>query len=226
MLSADKIQHLLVTYPVFLFSLVFHEYAHAWMGLKRGDDLAKAQGRLTLNPLPHMDPIGTFAMPVFLMLSNFGFMFGYAKPVPMNPRTSSKDMAIVALAGPISNIMLIPVFLAAAFAIGKTFGVSVMLGDHGMVWVGMEEHPIAGALFMMMFSGAVWNVVLAYFNMLPVPPLDGSKVLYYFLPMKGRELFRQFQRYSWIALLLVIFVFGSIVFIPVVLAQLIFIGFL
>ena len=189
--TADAILSVVIMFPVFLFSLVFHECAHAWMGLRRGDDLAYHMGRLTLNPIPHIDPVGTLILPIFLMLSPGGMMFGWAKPVPVNPKVSSKDMMIIAAAGPLSNLLLIPVFLALTFALSRT--------------AGPEPNAVLEALVNMAWMGVVWNVILAGFNLIPIPPLDGSKILYYFLPRQGRELMRMAGQYSFILFVLLIF---------------------
>lgn len=189
--TADAIRDVVIMFPVFLFSLVFHECAHAWMGLRRGDDLAYHMGRLTLNPIPHIDPVGTLILPIFLMLSPGGMMFGWAKPVPVNPKVSTKDMMIIAAAGPLSNMLLIPVFLALTFALSRT--------------VGPESSEVLKALLSMAQMGVVWNVILAGFNLIPIPPLDGSKILYYFLPRQGRELMRIAGQYSFLLFVLLIF---------------------
>ena len=191
LITTENLTNLLLTFPVFLISLVFHEYAHAWMGLRRGDDLAKHMGRLTLNPVPHIDPIGTLLLPIFFMLSGSGFMFGWAKPVPVNPRVSSRDLALIALAGPASNLLLIPLFFAIAFALGHTFG--------------PDMNPTVHALYRMAGAGILWNVILAVFNMVPIPPLDGSKILYYFLPINLRAKYMSLSRYSFLFFLAIFF---------------------
>ena len=191
--TADAILSVVIMFPVFLFSLEFHECAHAWMGLRRGDDLAYHMGRLTLNPIPHIDPIGTLLLPVFLMLSGSGFMFGWAKPVPVNPRVSSKDMMLIAAAGPLSNILLIIPFFGLAFVLARTLG--------------PESGVVPVALFTMAKAGVMWNVILAVFNLIPIPPLDGSKMLYYFLPNQGRELLRMAGQYSFL-------LFAALIFTP------------
>ena len=207
-LSPENITNALLTFPVFLFSLVFHEYAHAWMGLRRGDDLAKHMGRLTLNPLPHIDPIGTVLLPLFIMLSGAGFMFGWAKPVPVNPRVSSKDMMFIALAGPVANMLLIPVFFAIALGLGHTFG--------------PDMNPTVYALYRMAGAGIIWNVVLAAFNLIPVPPLDGSKILYHFLPSNLRQKMMSLGRYSFIILLVFLFTpLRQVIFLPIAIVLLI-----
>jgi len=201
-ITPENLTNLVLTFPVFLFSLVFHEYAHAWMGLRRGDDLAKHMGRLTLNPLPHIDPIGTVLLPVFLMMSGSGFMFGWAKPVPVNPRVSSKDMALIALAGPAANLLLVPLFFTAAFAYGHTLG--------------PEMSPVAYGVYRMLGAGIIWNLVLAGFNLVPIPPLDGSKILYYFLPFNLRQKMLELGRYSFILFMIFIFTpLKLVVFLPI-----------
>ena len=200
--TPDALRNLLLTFPVFLFSLVFHECAHAWMGLRRGDDLAYRMGRLTLNPLPHIDPIGTILLPVLMMLRGTGFMFGWAKPVPVNPRTSSKDMMFIAAAGPLSNMLLVPLFAVVAFGLGKTLG--------------PDPNPTLLGVYVMACAGIKWNVILAAFNLLPIPPLDGSKIVYYFLPSNLRQVMRSAERYSFILFLVIIFTpLGWIVFFPI-----------
>ena len=139
---------LLLLVPVLIFALCFHEFAHAWVAYKLGDPTAKQSGRLTLNPLAHLDPMGS------LMILIIGF--GYAKPVPVdarylkNPRT---DMMKVAFAGPAANLLL-------AF-VGGTI---------------IRAHIVGGSLILMLYLFTQINIMLAVFNMIPVPPLDGSKI--------------------------------------------------
>ena len=191
--TAEALLSVVLVFPVFLFSLVFHECAHAWMGMRRGDDLAYHMGRLTLNPLPHIDPIGTLVLPIVLMLSGSGFMFGWAKPAPVNPRVSSKDMMLIAAAGPVSNMLLVLPFFAIAFGLARTMG--------------PDPSPLMTALLTMAWSGVMWNVILAVFNLIPFPPLDGSKILYHFLPSGARELMRAAGRYSFL-------LFAALIFTP------------
>ncbi len=189
--TADAILGVVLVFPVFLFSLVFHECAHAWMGRRLGDDTAYHLGRLTLNPLPHIDPIGTLILPIIMMLSPGGFMFGWAKPVPVSMRVSSRDMAVIAAAGPLSNVLLILPFFALAFGLART--------------AGPAPGPLLDALLVMAKAGVMWNVILAVFNMIPIPPLDGSKILYHFLPIEGRKLMQAASRYSFLLFALLIF---------------------
>ena len=168
--------------PIFLFSLVFHEYAHAAVAYRLGDRLAAWTGRLTLDPRPHLDPVGSIFMPVAGIAvgwatSGVGFIFGWAKPVPVNPRdlrNASRDMAIIALAGPVANLFLLGV---CAFLI------------RGLVASGVGPDDGLSVVLEMAAFGVYINGLLALFNMIPLPPLDGSKVLAFVLgPELGQKL--------------------------------------
>jgi len=147
--------------------LPFHEYAHAWTAYKLGDGTAKAYGRLTLNPLAHIDPMGAFCM---LILP-----FGWAKPVPIDPRHASRKIsqrtfvALTAAAGPLSNILLSLIFVAISKLV-------MLIG--GAAFSGQVTLPYFAWAFHMI---AYMSVFLALFNLIPIPPLDGSKILFYFL---------------------------------------------
>ncbi|MBJ94491.1 MAG: site-2 protease family protein [Rickettsiales bacterium] len=168
-LIIEKLEVVLAAGPVFLFSLVFHEYAHALAAHRLGDSTAAWSGRLTMNPSVHIDPIGSIAMPMVGMLMG-GFIFGWAKPVPFNPRNlrnAPRDTMLIALAGPVSNLILLIVCVAATRALVLS----------GMATGG----GLAEILVQMLVWGIYINALLAVFNMIPLPPLDGSKVLAYFL---------------------------------------------
>jgi Zn-dependent protease len=184
---------------VLIFSIVVHEVAHGWAALKLGDDTAYRMGRLTLNPLPHIDPIGSIIVPVVLSLSA-GIPFGWAKPVPVHVgrlNNPNDDHPKVAAAGPVSNLLL-----ALIFAV--LLGVTVAVG-------GVPPHgggPSALAfLFTMFQTGIMINVVLAVFNLLPLPPLDGSWIVSRFLPPEPRANFENLRRYG------MVLVFGFILMI-------------
>jgi len=170
-LSAEHIALGLTIYVVLLFSLSVHESAHAWMAWKLGDDTAKRLGRVSLNPIVHMDPIGTLLFPIIQIFTSVPLL-GWAKPTPYNPANFRRDVSLrkghmlVAAAGPVSNFLLALVFT----------GVLVLLIRTGLVQTA-ESFPVTLALL-----GIQLNVVLALFNLVPIPPLDGSKVASYGLP--------------------------------------------
>jgi len=186
---------------VLLFSIVFHEVAHGKIALLRGDTTARDAGRLTLNPLPHIDIFGTILFPLFLVITKSPVMFGWAKPVPVNPlglKDMKKDMGLVALAGPASNVFL-------AVLSGLIFRISApVLGS---------SHVIS---YMAFFSVYI-NLVLAVFNLIPVPPLDGSKILMRFLPDHIAVRYMQIERFGFIVIFLLLFlgVFNMVIF-PIV----------
>jgi len=183
------IQRILLLAPPVLLALTVHECAHAWVADRLGDPTARVMGRVTLNPLKHLDAIGTIA----LFLSG---MFGWARPVPVNPRNfrdPSRGMMIVSLAGPASNIALAALF-AVAYKVFLALGPSLVATQPGMV------RP----LFIMVELGVLINVSLAVFNMVPIPPLDGSKVLSHFLGPSRAFAFARIEPYGFIILLVLI----------------------
>ena len=150
---------------VLIFSIVIHEVAHGYMAESLGDPTARRAGRLTLNPIPHLDPLGSVIIPALLIISGTSFVFGWAKPVPYNPSLLTKDMKYgplkVALAGPATNILLAVVF-----------GIIIRFA-----------YPILSEFTILTLAFAVLiNILLAVFNMVPIPPLDGSKILTILLP--------------------------------------------
>jgi len=153
-----------------LFAVVLHEVAHGWVADKLGDDTARWMGRLTLNPLKHIDPVGTILIPIILLVMQSPFLFGYAKPVPVNwnkLRNPKRDMVWVALAGPITNLIL--ALLSTVLLI-----VATSLPDT-MLWM-------AKPLALMCQASIIINLVLCVFNLLPLPPLDGGRVAVGLLP--------------------------------------------
>jgi Zn-dependent protease len=167
---------------ILLFSIVFHEVAHGKVALWKGDTTARDAGRLTLNPIPHIDIFGTILFPLFLILMRSPVLFGWAKPVPVNPwrlRESKKDMALIGASGPASN------FLLAVIA-GILFRISI--GAIG------ANNVLAQALFFAVFI----NLVLAFFNLIPIPPLDGSKIVMGFLPDDLALQYSRIGRYGFL----------------------------
>lgn len=185
----EYLQRLLLTAPPILLALTVHECAHAWVAYRMGDPTAKMLGRVTLNPLKHLDPIGTIA----LFVSG---MFGWAKPVPINPRNFrnlSKSLMLVSLAGPLSNLCL-----AAVFALVHklfVFAGPELLGNYPGIY-----RP----LFIMVELSIILNVSLAIFNLVPIPPLDGSKVLSSMLPADKAFAFSRIEPYGFIILITLI----------------------
>lgn len=165
---------------VLVFSIVIHEVAHGAMAKELGDDTAEKLKRLTLNPLAHLDFFGSFLLPVILYLSSGGtFIFGWAKPVPYNPlklKNPRRDSALLAFAGPMANLLL------ALF-----FGLIIRLGI------------LPSALIPFIIFIVAINIKLAIFNLIPIPPLDGSKILFYFFPSQKLEIF--FLQYGYFLLL-------------------------
>lgn len=184
----------LTMYVVLLFSLSFHEAAHAWAALRMGDDTALREGRISLNPVVHIDPIGTVLLPLLMFLSSGTPLFGWAKPTPYNPANFRRDRSMaqghvrVAAAGPASNLVLALLFTLVLFACIRLGAVT----------------PNGGPLLILLATGVQINVVLAIFNLLPLPPLDGSKVASFGLPRSLGDVYdRVILPYgSWILLLL------------------------
>ena len=170
---------------ILVMSVVIHEVSHGYAAEILGDPTARLQGRLTLNPFKHLDPVGSIIVPLLTSLS--GFTFGWAKPVPYNPhnlRNQKWGELAVAGAGPLANILLVLVFgLLIRFA-GATFGA--------------DFANIAAVII-------VINLVLAIFNLIPVPPLDGSKILWAFLPERFRQARESMERYSFLLVIVVVF---------------------
>ncbi|MGI5853378.1 MAG: site-2 protease family protein [Bacillota bacterium] len=174
---------------IFIPSVVLHEFAHAITATILGDPTPRWEGRLTLNPLAHFDIFGAIMM-IITMITGFGI--GWARPVGVDPRNFKKparDMLLVAIAGPLSNILL-----AVFFGLFFRF----ML---------MSNYEISNGLAIFLMYGTIINLSLAFFNILPIPPLDGSRVLRYFLKGKAYDFYRQFESYGMVILFALVVVF-------------------
>jgi len=174
---------MLIIAPPVLLALTFHEFAHAYIANRLGDPTAKDMGRLTLNPLAHLDLVGTIMV--------FIIRIGWAKPVPVNPanfKNPKKDLLWVSLAGPVSNI-----FLAFIFGILCRF--------FQVTHLNLSHLSVMEVIRFMIGFGMLINLILAFFNILPIPPLDGSKILAGILPPQYESLFDQFMKYGHFVLL-------------------------
>ncbi len=187
-------------------AIVFHEYAHGWVANFFGDQTAKNLGRLTLNPLPHIDPFGSIIVPLMLFLAPGGFIFGWAKPVPINPaqlHNPRRDMAFVAAAGPLMNVFLA---IISALALSLFWYLDPTIQANWPPQPGVEpRQDLLGRILvpltaMAMFS-LVINSLLFAFNLLPIPPLDGSRVLRSLLPAKPALLLNRLEPYGMFIIL-------------------------
>ena len=190
------VTYVIIVLVTILLSMTLHEAMHAFMGHFLGDDTAKAQGRLTLNPLKHIDPVMTIALPVVLAIMG-GPIFGGAKPVPFNPhqvRYGEWGAAMVALAGPLTNLLI-------AFVV---FGVGVILGVISSDGIAMN---LAGTII---WTAVQVNLGFFIFNILPIPPLDGSRVVYALAPEVVRRGMEQIERYGIMLVFALVLVGSSV----------------
>ncbi len=187
-----------------LFAMVLHEYAHGWMAEQCGDHTAKIQGRLTINPLAHIDPFGTIIVPLICLLLPGGFFIGWAKPVPVDPRNMHnprRDMALVAAAGPGMNLILAvagALFLTLLLAVEPTLShqQEADADSSSSLVTTMVLRPIAA----MALYSVIINVLLALFNLIPIPPLDGGRILTCLLPEKPAMTLLRMEPYGMMIL--------------------------
>lgn len=213
MLSLEHIALTALSVVLLVFSAIVHEVAHGYVAHLCGDDTAKEAGRLTLNPARHLDPFGSIVLPIVMGIMG-GFVFSYAKPVPYNPyrlKNRRRDEVLVALAGPASNLLQALVGAAAFNGLWTLVEANSQLYFFGPLVLGMS----AMELLLTVFSSYVWvNLMLAFFNLIPLPPLDGSKVVCYFLKGEALERYYQVQRYAMPILIFVLYILPRLGFDP------------
>ncbi|RJQ21459.1 MAG: site-2 protease family protein [Nitrospiraceae bacterium] len=196
-MSTDTIRELIIAAPPLLMAITFHELSHGFIANKLGDPTAKMMGRLTINPVAHIDPIGTVIMPLILLATGAP-VFGYAKPVPINPanfRDPKKHMAISAAAGPLSNVLL---------AILSVLFLKLMMLPISLLPANIGAAIIEPMTLMVIFSIRI-NIFLAAFNLIPIPPLDGGRVFVGFLPHRQAAAYSRIEPYGFIIVLALIF---------------------
>ncbi len=176
----------ILQFAILIYSVILHEIAHGWVADKLGDPTASMSKRLTLNPIPHIDPVMTILLPLILVISGSPVVFGAAKPVPIDPfnfRDSKKDTALTAAAGPITNILIALIFALI-----------------------LRILPMD-----IFYYGVQINIILAVFNLLPIPPLDGSKVLAGLLPNDLAAALLSLERFGLMFIFIVLFLFGNVI---------------
>lgn len=194
--SNFDLRPLLLGYPMLLLALSFHECAHAWASDRYGDPTARYLGRITLNPIAHIDIFGTVLFPIIAFLTGVPLL-GWAKPVPVNPRhlqRPARDNVFISLAGPFSNLLL-GLFLYFCIWLLLATGLFEFSLQSSRFEQGMRT------LLEMLKYGFFINIILMIFNLIPVPPLDGSHVLEYFLPYQARDYWEKIKPYSFFILL-------------------------
>ena len=184
------IQEIVIWALPVLFAITLHEVAHGWVAKQLGDPTAQMLGRITLNPIKHIDPVGTVLVPLLLLVLPGNFLFGWAKPVPITPqnlRNPRRDMAIVALAGPTANFIMALLWAIIARA---------------AVW--LDEPFLTNPLVLMGFAGIAINLVLMILNLIPLPPLDGGRIVSNLLPPRTSAKYDLVEPYGFMILVLLL----------------------
>ncbi len=187
----------LIAVTVLLFSIVVHEVAHAWQARREGDDTAERLGRITLNPIPHLALFGSIIVPALLFATGSGFLFGWAKPVPVNPANYRDYVGgdiRVSMAGIVSNLALALIATLLTAVLAKVDS------------LGLLSAAVADPLYLALRYALFINLILAFFNLLPIPPLDGSHVVAHLLPRELRQAYRQVGQYGILILIGIMYV--------------------
>ncbi|MCX7760017.1 MAG: site-2 protease family protein [Hydrogenothermaceae bacterium] len=201
-----KIVDVIFMIPALLFAVIIHEIGHGLIAYKLGDDTAKREGRLTLNPVPHIDPLGSLLLPGLLIAVGSPFLFGWAKPVPINPYNFKKlniktGVALTSFAGPFTNILFAVIF-ALLYRLSTDVEILSSIASFLGVWV-VESIFVPLAIFFK-YSVTI-NLILAIFNLLPIPPLDGGHILLSLLPSHIYQKIAPYEQYGFFILILLLF---------------------
>jgi len=212
------VQHVNIVFQliVFLFAISFHESAHAWMANRCGDPTARMLGRISLNPIKHIDPVGTVVLPLFAMLTGLPVL-GWAKPTPVDPRNfrnQVRDDILTAVVGPISNFVVAGGALVLLLLIALTSHVGSAIVNiipyvypNHLEVLATQTNSLLMPTSLLLYDLMVINIVLAVFNLIPVPPLDGSHVLRHFLPA---PMLRAYDTVGWLGLIALVYFGGGL----------------
>ena len=203
-------------FVILLFALSLHEAAHAWMASRLGDPTARMLGRVTLNPIKHIDPLGTVLIPLAMLFFSHGFLFGWAKPTPVTTRNFRKivrDDILTTLAGPLSNVLAAVVSLVLLAVVAKATPTGNLMIKELVVLGGptqelMAASPVVAPLVVLLYLSILLNLFLAAFNLIPLPPLDGSHIIRHLLPYSA---LRVYDSLGMISLVLILFFGGPVV---------------
>jgi Zn-dependent protease len=208
----DSLRHvdigrIAIQFAVLLFALSIHEAAHAWIADRLGDDTARHLGRVTINPIPHIDPIGTVLFPLLQLFVPSILLFGWAKPVPINSarlRNPRKDQIFISIAGPVANLLTgsIAFILLALIKISWPKGFFVLISSIAEI---PGQQSVLAPVLVILYYSMIINLALAIFNIIPIPPLDGHWVLYGLLPESAAAAFQRIGSYGFIVLYALMF---------------------
>jgi Zn-dependent protease len=218
-MNSSHIAIIAIQFAVLLFSLSIHEASHAWMADRRGDYTARYLGRVTLNPIPHIDPIGTILFPLLQFFTNLP-LIGWAKPVPVNPihlRNPQRDQMFISLAGPVSNLLTGCIAFVLLVVLKMSLPqVSIYILNMAATMNIPAERSILAPIVGILFFALIINCALAIFNLIPIPPLDGHWILYGLLPANASAALERFGTYGFI-ILYALMLLGAFkfIFIPV-----------